>query len=1110
VRTFTLILLILTGSSALLAQDGTPFITHFRGSNEFEVQNWSICQDDKDIMLFANRKGLLSYDGNRWDIRRLPYTLFDLKKNPDNNVVYAGANDDYGFLERNSLGNIEYHSLLPDSIKPGIITSIIFADSTIIFYSDKSITCHNLYDPQVFKRWFSEDEFPFTGIIVTDENMFFNVKGKGLNRIDSDTLFPIVTGYLTQNSEILFTLPYDESRLLIGTSLSELRLFDGIMYYDYTLSDNEYLGNNILSDGIVISDSLYVFSTLYGGILLVNRKDGEILNILNYQNGLPDDEIYAIGSDNNNGLWLTHGQGISRVDIGLPLSDFSNYPGLEGFVIGSLWYNDRLYVATNEGLFILDEVRNYDEVEVLYKLPPRRDTPSAPAEVQPEEVQRSSLKKVFSRLFSKKETREAAKITDEKVVPVAVEPRYEKKTISTLISIDWLFRKLDGISSRTNQLIGTGNGILAVTSSGLYNIIDQTVSLVSPDRFINGIFEGSGQEIYYLATDHGICSVKYSDEAWIVSNNLYGISEPVYAVSLPRGNLIWAGSNNKVYQISISVDNQEYQVREYLFESDYPVEYRIDCVNSTQLAFSETGILYYSATSDSFIPYNIQESLKEDQGKNEFILTQSGYPWIKINNEWKCLNISTPNKDQLESIIRLFGDVISITSTIDNEYWVVDNESHIYRIENSEEHGTDTRFNLFVNNITNEAGDMFNLSNLVFEPYDKAITLNLAAPYFLKETSTQYQYYIEDMMINWSRWTNTPDISLFLESGKYVMHLRARNILGKISEEKTIRFTIKPPFTKTSWFYILIGLAGFGLLYLFVNIRERKLRHDKMVLEQKVKERTAEIEQKKEQIEEQRDEIIRQKEEITDSITYASRIQDAILPSDKILKKCFKEHFIIYKPRDIVSGDFYWITETRDKVYFAVADCTGHGVPGAIMSMLSISLLTDITGEADANYTSDQMLNLLREKVISSLKQSGREEETKDGLDIALCVLSRKGKVLEYSGAFNSLYFFRDGKFTEYKADRMPIGYHLGKSSFTRHEVKLKKNDVIYLFSDGYYDQFGGPDEKRFSSKNLKILLTGISGTPMDKQKEYLEQRFIEWKGENEQVDDIVIMGIRF
>ena len=252
-----------------------------------------------------------------------------------------------------------------------------------------------------------------------------------------------------------------------------------------------------------------------------------------------------------------------------------------------------------------------------------------------------------------------------------------------------------------------------------------------------------------------------------------------------------------------------------------------------------------------------------------------------------------------------------------------------------------------------------------------------------------------------------------------------------------------------------------------------------------------------------------QKKQITDSIEYASRIQTAILPPGDYISKIIPEHFILYKPRDIVSGDFYWITHKDGKIVIAAVDCTGHGVPGAFMSMLGFAFLNEIVNK-ETELKANSILNQLRDYVKASLHQTGKEGEAKDGMDIALCIIDPDNFKMQYSGAYNPLYLIRNQEFISLKADRMPIGIHIiEKGSFTNHEIDIQKGDIVYIFTDGYIDQFGGPKSRKFKLKPFKELLISIKDKPMSEQKEILETEFAKWKGNHEQIDDVLVMGIK-
>jgi sigma-B regulation protein RsbU (phosphoserine phosphatase) len=278
---------------------------------------------------------------------------------------------------------------------------------------------------------------------------------------------------------------------------------------------------------------------------------------------------------------------------------------------------------------------------------------------------------------------------------------------------------------------------------------------------------------------------------------------------------------------------------------------------------------------------------------------------------------------------------------------------------------------------------------------------------------------------------------------------------------------------------------------LFLDLQEAN-----KTLEKKVIERTKKIES--------------QRKEITDSLHYARRIQNALLPPDEELDMLLPSYFILNKPRDIVSGDYYWLAHKDNKVIVAVADSTGHGVPGAFMSILGVAYLNEILNQTVA-IKANEILNQLRGQVIKSLHQTGKKDETRDGMEIALCVVDFKRRKLQYSGAFRPLYLIRDNVLKEFKGDSMPIGiYDYEESSFQNEELIFKENDIIYMFSDGYVDQLGGPDRKTFRSRNFKQLLINIHQKPLHEQKGILEKEYEEWRHGIGQIDDIMVMGIRF
>jgi serine phosphatase RsbU (regulator of sigma subunit) len=253
--------------------------------------------------------------------------------------------------------------------------------------------------------------------------------------------------------------------------------------------------------------------------------------------------------------------------------------------------------------------------------------------------------------------------------------------------------------------------------------------------------------------------------------------------------------------------------------------------------------------------------------------------------------------------------------------------------------------------------------------------------------------------------------------------------------------------------------------------------------------------------------LLHKNQEILDSITYAKRIQSAILPQEKTIKKYFPDSFILYKPKDIVAGDFYWFEVVEDMIFIAAADCTGHGVPGAMISVVCHNALNRSIKEFNSKKP-NEILNKTREIVISEFEKSN--DDVNDGMDISLCVFNLKENKLFWSGAHNPLWILRNNEIIEFKADKQPIGKYLNAKEFTLNEIEIQKNDIFYLFTDGFQDQFGGEKQKKFRVAQMKELFLSLNKNSMDDQAEIIENTFENWKGDNEQIDDVCILGIRF
>jgi serine phosphatase RsbU (regulator of sigma subunit) len=301
--------------------------------------------------------------------------------------------------------------------------------------------------------------------------------------------------------------------------------------------------------------------------------------------------------------------------------------------------------------------------------------------------------------------------------------------------------------------------------------------------------------------------------------------------------------------------------------------------------------------------------------------------------------------------------------------------------------------------------------------------------------------------------------------------------------------------------FILYAAIIIALIYFIVKSETRNLIKTRKLLKEK--------EQALNLSEETRTQLELRERDITDSLVYAQRIQEALLPSEAYFRKHFEDSFIFFKPKDIVSGDFYWIGEKGDKVYVVAADCTGHGVPGALMSMIGREIIEKTINEENIE-TPSQILSVLNkalEKTFSREKNIGTI--IRDGMDLGLCIIEKNKRKIVFAGAFFPLYLVRDNNLIEIKSDKIIIGMNPEGLPYTDHELDLMKDDIFYIFSDGYVDQFGGPEKRKFMYRRFRYLLTTIHRFPFNDQKAILDENIKTWMGNNVQIDDMMVIGFR-
>lgn len=637
---------------------------------------------------------------------------------------------------------------------------------------------------------------------------------------------------------------------------------------------------------------------------------------------------------------------------------------------------------------------------------------------------------------------------------------------------------------------------------------------------------GNDNELWFSTLGGGVSNLNMKTEKFKNFASKDGLtSSYVYSVYIDSLDRKWVSTDGGgvLYIKNDSINSFSNSI----FSSENKIVYQVIGDKAGNLWFNSPGKGLIKYNGKDFFTYNVENGLKTnsiqsivpDGHRNILIISNQGVDKLNIQDSslkyhgeaygvayWEP-NLNAFYKDSVNNIwIGTKKGLLKYNAGVASSDTVLPKIFITKKVVNFEEAEASTK---------------------VFNYNENHITFHYNALWFQTSRELNYRYRLKGYDLSWNPATEVRMATYSnLPPGEYTFQVQVEYAGGKWigTKNSQYHFTIKPPFWKTTWFIvasILIILAG---IYIFIKLRLRKLRRDKERLEKEVRKRTEEIQKQKEEIETQRDEIEaqrdsvvkqrnqieKQNDEIKASILYASRIQAAVLPPKESFGQHFGEHFILFKPKDIVSGDFYYLNTKDDKIIVAAADCTGHGVPGAFMSVLGTSLLNHILSQVDSDFTAGDILTRLRAEVKKALGQSKDDSEAKDGMDISLCVMKKGANKIHYAGAYNPLIIVRNKKVIRYKGDPMPIGVHIKeKEYFTDHELEIQKGDMVYMYSDGYQDQFGGSDNRKFLPKNLRSKLLEISDKTMHEQQKILDQVFEDWKGEKKQLDDVLVIGLR-
>ncbi|MGK7394940.1 MAG: two-component regulator propeller domain-containing protein [Candidatus Cyclobacteriaceae bacterium M3_2C_046] len=1077
------------------------FITRFSFSQHFVFKNYAvedgiaqsnandIIQDVDGYIWFATQKGVCRFDGQQ-------FTTLSEKEGLISNIVLSLFQDSQGNMwfgtrfglskmENNQFTNFDQESGLPHTL----VYHINEDQQGNIWLATRNGPCY--YDKD---GWHSIDLNLRTNVIFIDENNdVWLGTSKGLYIYHENGFLEKFN--LLEDKFVTDIIKDSQGKMWFSTSKGAFSYFNEQIFSFYV--ENGLPADNI-EDMLLDSKGNIWFATDGKGISKFNGLDFQHYN---QQNGLFNTSVFVLYEDMESNIWIGGRNGVTIFNQRIPFVHYQIDENLkEGDFFGMLEDKNGNYWFTTYG----DGILKYDGHTFTHftedtGLPDNRFF-SALEDHEGNLWFSSAGSGVIKYDGTRFEKYGYEKGFGNYRVFKIIQDRYQNFWMATqgngVLRYDGHeFQKINPENQIPNDVIidvyedSKGYIWLASVGNGVYKLQNQADSIQGPvvnfnkelglkSSFVRCITEDKNGNIWLGSASNGV--IKVIEEKDTVNFSYLGEkdglkSDNIYQLKFDRNNNLWVGSEKGLDRLIIDQENNLISVKNYQ---------------------RQQGFVGVETTLNGVL---------EDSRGNLWFGTVSGI--TKYMPDYDVTNKVTP-KTHIKGI-KLFyqdEDLSPYCDSLNEKSMPVNFDLPYYK------------------------------DHITFE----FIGISLSNP-----DEVRYQFMLEGLDKSWSPvnakneavYTNVPP-------GKYTFKVKACNDDGIWNEEPVVlSFMISPPVWKEPWF-IIIGVVGFvSAGFGAVKWRFHELKEAKTRLEFKVEQRTAEITQQKEEISRQKEAIEIIKEEIeqknralelqnieiasqrdilkiqkteienknldiTASIAYAKRIQHSMLPQFKRIRSEFQELFILFKPKAIVSGDFYWFSKKDDKLIVAAIDCTGHGVPGAFMAMVGDSLLSQIINMGNV-LEPDEVLNRLHVGVQNVLNQDNNGNT--DGMDIALVVIDKKERTVKYAGAKNPLVYIQDDNLHFIKGDRQPIGANLNgkRHAYGKHQISLAPDSTFYIFTDGYQDQFGGKDDKKFMIKRFKNLLFDIHKLPLDQQKHKLDQTIEDWKDGREQIDDVLVIGFK-
>jgi len=787
-------------------QHGDFLLSHYSlDVDGLDNLNFELKVNDDGQLCIANRSGVLLYEGNNWDFKATPSAALSLDFDSVGHIFVGCAGDfgKFGYAD----GTYQFISLNPNKADESLYFKTIVMDTLAFFISESDVIRYHLGQEKSYITYLQDADEYFTNLFAVDGEIMIQTNKK-IYRYQDDQLLDDFDWKLPENAQFLFFDKHPtRDQYVAGTTDNKVYIYRNKSFYECRMSKFLIENESFVNNGVWVDDNHFALSTLEDGIILYSNRHSKIVDVINHDNGLPDNEIYTIGRDHEGGLWISHEFGLSRLEIGVPFKSFTNYHGLEGNLKDVFWFDKHLYISTSKGVFFLEQKENYKTT--VYYAPVENKNPSS--------SKTSNSKKksgLFGGLFGSKKSPSPTKNTSDKKI------KYERKVKKNLVNAGYEFTKVNGIDAKCEKFIRYRRKLLVASSNGLYEIkkeydkvekkkVHQAELVVhEPIRFT---FIDNHKGRLVIANHYNeIKLYEHDEDVWQQVDQIDFHGELVLSALHQHNGITWFATPSHLYRYdSLSSTYQDF--KSYKYQNQFIDDVRISAIANQLYLINSIGYFYLDGAEDRILEDTV---LMKRIGKPvKHLQEHGGKVWINNGEAWYQIN---KNRSVLKrEIFGLFPDMSFITNYRDN-IWLIDNSHELLKYYPTEDDSLVWKNHMYLREAKSNKGDVnVHVSGPIsFEHDENSFYFELARPDYRGLLQIEYQYMLNGLNEKWSEWSDKNQISFnYLPPGSYSLNIRSKDHFGKIQQLDEVKFTITPPYWQTLWFYGLQILFMTALVF---------------------------------------------------------------------------------------------------------------------------------------------------------------------------------------------------------------------------------------------------------------------------------------------------------